>query len=515
MMPQPELDENGLPIIRPYSPQINPNAVNPYPQQAPQPYIPQAAPIQQPGMVDSNFGHPVPITPAAPTYYENQLSAMRPPQRGDDEFKNSRLRTVLNAIAGGFAGASGGAKVGMEVGSGLRDTKFDQATEQFKRALDLNKANQSSEKEQVARAEKEVQLGIQKDQQKYWADARNRNATSAENRVDISQQRADTAADEATSKDKLRKDTVLNRQKKLDQLPPEVRSAQWFQALSPEGQESFADYELAKNPQNSLTHIEKAAEARTRGAATTAVSPLGQQAAAVTAGTKAAASTVASANAPLGGLEQSSVSAALAAAKENPDTIHDIYAKLPTPREKAAFMGQYALDPTNKWPRKLNSEEEKIRVTAGTAIGHADIIIDMLKDPDLQKSVGPIQGRLAQLAQAIGGKPGDAVANINSLDVTKGLNPASKEAKFLDLLKYLVLFEASSTSGTRPSWQLIKELKETQGAKFNLSRAIGNLEAAKTSAANRITQLFKPTSQGLDVKNPGTTPKGRTYEVVK
>lgn len=426
----------------------------------------------------------IPIQAAAPSPAEASMSQLQLPDRSSPEYNNSRLRTVLNAIAGGLAGASGGPKAGLEVGSSLRDAKYNQAMSQYRNRLELLGEQQKGEEKQFERGAKEVQSGVQRGVAQVGANYKERQAT-------IGETNAETKKGEAVSKDKLRADTILNRQKKLDQLPPEVRTAQWFQQLDPEGQESYADFELAKHPQESPESAAAKTTAKDIAHANVAVSPLGQQAAAVTTGTKTTAADAAHANAPLNATSIQEGQAAIDRANDDPDQAYQIAQSL-SPDAKKHFWTNYT-GPA----KKLNAEETKNVNTAKTAIAHVNTVMDMIKDPVIQNAIGPLTGRISQLYQALGGRnPSDIQKNLNSLDLNKGLAPESKEAKFLDMLKYLVLFEASTVSGSRPSWQLVKELKETQGAKFNLNRTIGNLEAARSSATNRIESIYRPSSQG-------------------
>lgn len=114
---------------------------------SPQPQMPQTI---QPINIQSN-----PLGPAG-----QQLSQIHPLNQDDPQYKNSKIRTIFNAIAGGLAGAAGGPKVGAEIGAFLHDMKFNRAQAQQDRLLDLLKPQVALEKEQFSQGKDIADIGL-------------------------------------------------------------------------------------------------------------------------------------------------------------------------------------------------------------------------------------------------------------------------------------------------------------------------------------------------------------------
>src|ERR1017187_9097763 len=173
----PQYDEFGRPINHSIPlPYINQMPVNmaqpiglaPQPQVSPipnqiYPQIPEApVPVAQPGnQPDATLAHvvapggvqqqqgiqPVPPLPAQAALEAAPVGSIAVPQRNDPAYQNSRLRTVMNAIAGGLAGAAGGPKAGMEAGSYLHDMKYNRAMGDYTNNLGLQEKKVKSEEE--------------------------------------------------------------------------------------------------------------------------------------------------------------------------------------------------------------------------------------------------------------------------------------------------------------------------------------------------------------------------------
>jgi hypothetical protein len=504
----PRLKQIGLPYTMANYPAPVPNISNiPGPDQNYSPVSPQMINSAQ----EPNFG-PYPITPKSltPTAQEN----IPVPRRED--YPNSKLMTVLNAIAGGFAGAAGGPKVGMEVGQALHDIPYTHAMERYKSLTEDQKRRLGIEQEAEKAAQKEAELGIQRGTGQGMNLYHQVIGAAAKQKANTGDVNANTrlmneiiSAEHKKALENI--DLVKAGKKTIDQWGAEIlQMPEDTEEQKATKKAAFDEWTKAKQAGwKPLDRIQDEAKARTTGTSLVQASPLGAAAASNTQGSRTTATVQAQEQTPVSGIAADAVNKAVQMATANPDTLWQVYGSLPDRRSKEAFLAQYQ-GPT---PRKLNTEEQKIRITASTAVGHADKLLSLAKDPDIINSSGPLKGRLAQLYQAIGSdfsKPGphpEAASRIENTDITAGLDPEGKQAMFLDLMKYLVLFEASATSGTRPSWQLIRELKETQGAKFDTSRMLGNLKAAQQSAYTRIEQLYKPTAYGKPVEQPKEKPK--------
>ena len=120
---------------------------------------PNQVPINQvpsPNPIQPTPAPPQPaIQPAPMTQGQKMQANLVPPQINDSAYKNSKLRTVFNAIAAGLAGASGGAEVGMDVGSRLRDAKYNAAKQVYDTKLKQASGLQDIEQEQFGRGKAE------------------------------------------------------------------------------------------------------------------------------------------------------------------------------------------------------------------------------------------------------------------------------------------------------------------------------------------------------------------------
>ena len=121
----------------------------------------------------------------------------------------------------------------------------------------------------------------------------------------------------------------------------------------------------------------------------------------------------------------------------------------------------------------------------------------------IAKNLGVIGGRLEIIKGKIGtGEP-------DTLDYTKaiaGLNPteAGKMGEFLNFLNYMVIWESTNLSGTRPAQSLVNSLRET-GARASMSqdRLLGSLKAVEDSVNNSMGVLLPNRDKEK------TTPAGR------
>jgi hypothetical protein len=231
MFPPPELDEYGRPRL--ISPVVGMSRMSP-PPQIPEPpaqtSLPQySQPPQMPSPVAVATGDPfAPIhaQPATPGPYQQQiLNRAAPPDINDPQYKNSRLRTVLNAIAGGLAGAAGGPEAGVKVGAGLRDAKFNRAQEAYDRQTEDLKLKAGIEKEQQTRGEKEVTETTQRGTAILSGEKKQSDAALGEKKLDL-------ATKEQASKDKHRLELGKYTEWKMNN--PKLDDLQYFMSLPDE-----------------------------------------------------------------------------------------------------------------------------------------------------------------------------------------------------------------------------------------------------------------------------------------
>ena len=126
---------------------------------APQVSAPQAPQVNLQNLMPVQLQQPKPtITPDKASPGESKIAQLVPPDINDPDFKNSKVRTFLNALAGGLAGASGGPKVGYEIGSQLRDQKYNRALGQYNKQLALSQDQSKASQDQFERGYKLADL---------------------------------------------------------------------------------------------------------------------------------------------------------------------------------------------------------------------------------------------------------------------------------------------------------------------------------------------------------------------
>jgi len=454
-------DEDQLPLVRRW---MTPGPVVPGPADQPVfhniPVVPQQDPFAA-----------IPIKPAPASPAEETIKGMQPIDPNDPRFHNSRLRTVLNAIAGGLAGAAGGPKVGAEVGSTLRNMKYNAAVAQQQHQLDLAKEKTAVEKEQFTRAEKEQSLGTQKGTAL---------ATAAKKAADTeqAQQKIDTAKREQESKATHRKS--LEKYTDWKMANPKQDDFQYIMGIEDADEQKDA-IDMFKKLQEAkrLTDEEAAIRAgKIKKAQLDEQIKAGPQLAQV-AGQRVRATEAAKAE--LSPEEESALGLHVKRSLANPDSIQDI-AKLVPKKMQARYWTALANEDI---PTPLSPKLKETVTSAKTAINHANTISKLVSDPDIKDSLGPIMGRLTEAGNIVG----KSVFNTGPA--------AQKEAELLAMFRYLITFEASSTSGTRPSWQLIKYLEGTSpGARMDEDKLKGSIQAVINSAGNRLAGIYKPSREG-------------------
>jgi len=445
---------------------------------------------------------------------------MKAPQRDDPQFKNSRLRTVLNAIAGGLAGAGpGGAEAGIKVGAALRDMKYNQALDQYKTNLGLAKTKAESEAGRQKIGATEATVENQSLTAESLARAREEQARAATTRADTGRLNQQSLA---------RHRLVLDDYIRWKQANPKLSDMQWLMTLDPEDREDALEIIKQAHAAKQKTDEEIAATERAKLQASIDVKSepgnLGKQAAtaAATGGASAESRALGAARGELGAenlpKNVERTKAFVSQLERDPDSLHTIMAQVPAD-QKPAVLGAY-LAKGNDFSKKLAATQATAVENSKVALGHAANIETLFNDPEIQNTLGPLSGRIAEAVRAYGGKaPGDKGVEFKSEaerqaaqteilnKLTTGGSLTKKQQQLMGLLAYLVTFEASSASGTRPSWQLINYLgSRSPQLKMDPEAFLGALESVKQSASTRIEQAYKPTKQGMPVGGATQTP---------
>jgi hypothetical protein len=502
------------------------------------------------------------IQPALATLGQQQELAKLPeyPQYGDPQFRQGKLRTILNAIAGGLAGASGGPQAGILAGQTLRDMPYTQALQRYQSQVAPILERQRIEQEQQERAAKEYQLqtgrvgatslaGYRESEEERKLretgikagdlERKNRLAANRIDHVNYMMTHPKNPMEFLSGVDFSDPEAVAHAQETIEMYRQFTRAAPpWWQ-----------DY-ISASPEKKK-EMDAAFQARAASTAKGQVQVLGtpfQRAEASAGGhevgpSKAVAGMTDKEKADyeeyqrIKEQQKSEQTAATTAARietekkeasklannladqviKDPDKAWDIYKLVPA-AGREEFIAKITSEMKGRIPRHLDPIEQRAATGATTAKIHAGWLINALSSPTLQARIGPYKGRLTALNQRIGTQVFDKETKeeqearkgeVKRYDIMQGLDPRSEEAMFLDLIKYLVLFEATSVSGTRPSWQLINFLSSTQGPEFDLQGSLANLHASQQASDMRLKGLYQPSKEGQPV-----TPKIK-FEVIK
>lgn len=514
--PNPEqVDEFGRRIMLPPAPEVMPQAqqqqpLNPALLQAPatQPMLvppPNMAPSQfksleayREAVLDRLQSHatqsipaatqsipiaPQPMAMAPPGPAQAGIAALHAPQMSD--YPVSRGTKILAAIAGGLAGASGGARTGIETASAITHGPYNKAVDQFGRNTDLLKlqAGEEAKRQELPIKQASTQANVQ-----YKSGD-----------LDVKRENADTNRGKLDNA-KTNTESIIAHRKALEEYNaakaanPKLDDTQWaYAGKTPEEQQARQDFVKENNEFKRLSTEEVADRA---GAVKTKQleaqdTPLGRRVAINQPVQKATEIAEIKDKMPLSPDTEAAVNGAVARSKANPDAIHDIAKEVPGgPRGKAAYWARLA-EGNIPIPKQITDKTVQTAVTnAQTAIKHVKTIEQLVKDPEIQSHLGPIMGRITELGQTIGAP------------ILSSKDGGAKEAQLLSVLRYLVTFEASSTSGTRPSWQLIKFLQGTSpSAHLDPEKFRGALDGVIASAGNRIEAAYEPSSMGKPVDN--------------
>lgn len=150
--------------------------------------------------------------------------------------------------------------------------------------------------------------------------------------------------------------------------------------------------------------------------------------------------------------------------KENPDIFHEIG----NPDLKNNVAMAWEKSTGLPVPRKIPTQAQDSERMSQLAIAHIGKIRELLADPEIQKNIGPIAGRMGTLEQNVG-------------DTFFKTGPqAQKEQELRTRLRYLLFQEGKALLGGRPAERLIRELEvSSANPKQSLSIMTGALDGAE------------------------------------
>jgi hypothetical protein len=448
-------------------------------------------------------------SPVAAMPREQQLENALPiPDPNDIKYHQSRLRTVLNAIGAGLAGAAGGPKAGIETAESLKYGAYNRDVQRAQTQRELLKPQVASEVERRRAGEESTRLETGAETAKSLAKQRTEKEELEREKIRQQQERINQAHEKQNDLVQYRKDMEALKKYIADKKTDPITIANWLDGAGPGDEElTPEERDIVKKRRHDLWVEEKARQteaeagalttAREEAKAEVAVSPLGQQAAAVTSGARAGAAEKARET-----VQQELVTPEIeaqykAAIKTDPTTAGEIIKNLPA-AAKAKLMADSV-------PKKLTARSEERLVNAKITLAHADSAIKMATDPEIARLLGPISGRI----QIIKGKVGSG--NPDYLDYDKAIanlkpDEARKMGEFLNFLNYMIVWESTTLSGTRPAQRLIEQLITT-GARASMSqdRLLGALDAVKRSVGNTIGTILP--SAGAGATRSGETDK--------
>jgi hypothetical protein len=509
MMPQ--VDEFGRPLKQFIPPMIQTAPQQPY--QIPEPPMAQQAlsiPSPVPQVQSAPQGpaqipqiQPTAAGPAQTAIESAPVPPLAPPQRGDPQYTNGRLRTVLNAIAGGLAGASGGPKVGMEVGTSLRDSKYNRAMQDYNTNLGLRTQQAASESNRQKIGETAAGLAPKIVTADSLANSRAGNLEVRKGELTVKQ---DDQKSKQSHREELGKYTEWKMQpghEKLDDL-------QYLTSLSED--EAPAALAMLKkiNEAKGNTPEAKAANATAVRQANIDTDAANIPKIAAVSGAKGFA-TASNAAAGRTAEEGSQITTEMQTSYQNllkndPTTATATLKMLP-PGARLKLLNQAGI------PAALPAKEQERLFNSKITLAHVGTARKLATDPMISKNLGALSGRLEIIKGKIG--TGDP----DTLDYSKAIanlkpTEARKMGEFLNFLNYMVVWESTNLSGTRPAQRLIESLRET-GARASMSqdRLLGALDAIDKSVKNTIGAILP--NQDAGKKETKKTSSGDSYEVIK
>lgn len=502
-----------LPVITP--PLVDPNMIQAVQGGNPLSYTPSPAPPDVVPQVQ-----PVPVN-LHPSVSAQHIASMTPPSINDPQYRPSGLRNVLNAIAGGLAGAAGGPQVGMETGAALRDYKYNRAMQDYKNKLALAEAQQKAEQQTFEQAIKPYQVAAPLYTAESLAERRAAQTRQTDIGLGIKRELAQTAARKVDvqaagqqSQAEHRKAIEKYMQAKLDN--PKLDDAQYMFNLPPDEQEAFKKMYQSLHPNQTMDPRTKAYQTA-MGRLGAQSSPEGLAAAENIArvqgvGRQAALGTIAT---PAQQELADQLTAQLVKDPDNYKAILDVAGTNLAVREHA--LSSYLKG--DDLPKQMSTTERTAATNSRTVLSHIENIKSLISDPEVQADLGAIKGRMMKAINAIGTdvlKKGPEGSGVGDIIQRYGATKSAKEEQLLNLLAYLVTFEASSTSGTRPSWQLIHYLNTySPRPEEDIAHFVGSIKGVEASALTRIKSAGQFTKGGMPMdQNVKTTPQGHEIEIL-
>lgn len=444
------------------------------------------------------------VTPVNPMPHEQQLESLPPiPDPNDPRYHQSRLRTVLNAIASGFAGASGGPKAGLETAESLRNSAYNRDVQRAETQRKLIKPQVESEVERRRAGEEQIRLQTGQETAKSLASQRKEKEQIELEKNRQNQEKINLAHQKQNSLEQYRKDEQQLKKYVADKKTDPIAIANWLDASDIADPE---EKEIVKKRRQELWREEKAGvrqtpeeakaltTAREEAKVDVALSPKGKEAAAVTSGARAGAAETARRESQASIVTSQLEERYNSLVKTDPSTALQLIKDLPA-GAKAKLLA-------SSIPKKLPARSEERINNAKITLNHVDSAIKLATDPDIAKNLGPIAGRIELIKGKIGtGEPtyidyDKAIANLAP-------DQARKMGEFLNFLNYMIVWESTTLSGTRPAQRLIEQLITT-GARASMSqdRLLGALDAVKLSVNNTIGAIL-PGSTSTEKKKGG------------
>jgi hypothetical protein len=430
---------------------------------------------------------PIAAGPAQAAVESAPVPPLVPPQANDPQFANSRLRTVLNAIAGGLAGASGGPKAGMEVGSALRDSKYNRAMQDYTTNLGLRTQQAASEsgRQKIGETAALIPSKIQ------TADSL---ANSRAGNLEVNRGKLENSQANTGSLVESRKARSAQAQAKLDQLPEPIREFLAVSKMTEEQQSEYADFYAMKHPHETTAE-------KTQARIDTEAKNIPKIAA--VSGAKGFA-TASNAAAGRTAEESSQVTPEMQTSyqdllKNDPTTATATLKMLP-PGARLKLLNQAGI------PATIPAKEQDRLFNSKITLVHVDNARKLATDPMIAKNLSAFGGRIEIIKGKIGtGEP-------DTLDYSKAManlkpTEARKMGEFLNFLNYMVVWESTNLSGTRPAQKLIESLRETgPRASMSQDRLLGSLDAITRSIKANIKVILP--KQDADKEETKVTPSG-------
>lgn len=143
-------------------------------------------------------------------------------------------------------------------------------------------------------------------------------------------------------------------------------------------------------------------------------------------------------------------------------------------------------------PFSLSKEGQQQLSIGRAALNHVTSVEQLLQDPDIQRNLGALSGRITLAKQYIGGDPydknGKFTGTIDPIVVNmSGVDPNSKEQRFLTDVSNLLNWEVKNIAGNRPAHQLFDRLqKNAPSTVKGIFSNIGSLQGIKDGIINAM-----------------------------